>query len=99
VLGSFMPSALLGATTPVRALATLTAQEPPIAPNGCFVASCGKGAPAPALPTLTLMVVSAMAAAAALLFVSNRRNRRRDLTLGALPRGAGLTLFHPPQYS
>ncbi len=100
VLGSFMPSALLSAAAvPGRAIATLTAQEPPIAPTGCFIASCGKGAPAAPTPTLTLAALSAVAVAAAALALASWRHRRLRPASVALPRGRALPLFHPPQFS
>jgi len=97
VLGSFLPGALLGAQTPVRSVPSLAA-DPPLAPNGCFIASCGKGSPAPATPTLTLAVAVALSAAAIALAAGARRIRRTRLNV-SLPRGMALTLFHPPQFS
>jgi hypothetical protein len=97
-LGSFLPSALLTAHAPSRTMAALTAQEPSVSPTGCFIASCGKGSPAPAAPTLTLAAVATLAAAAVLVAARSRRIGRRQFST-ALPRGIALTLFHPPQFS
>jgi hypothetical protein len=97
VLGSFLPGALLGAQTPARSVPALAA-DPPLAPNGCFIASCGKGSPAPATPTLTLAAVVALSAGAIALAARAGRIRRPRLS-SRLPRGTALTLFHPPQFS
>lgn len=98
VLGSFMPSALLSGTSGPTT-ASLTAEAPPMAPDGCFVASCNKGAPSAPAPSMTLMVVSILAAGAAVAAVAGWRQRRTHRAASLLPRGIGLSLFHPPQFS
>jgi hypothetical protein len=98
VLGSFLPGALLSAHATSPATAALTAEEPPVAPTGCFIASCGKGSPAPAVPTLTLAAVATLAAVSVVIAARARRLGRLRVS-AALPRGTALTLFHPPQFS
>jgi hypothetical protein len=99
VVGSFMPTSVLDIATPVRdGISTLSAEMPPTAPNGCFIASCGKGTPVPAAPVLTLAGLAAVTVAALSLAVLARRRRTVSALVG-LPRGVALPLFHPPQFS
>jgi hypothetical protein len=97
VLGSFMPSALLTSGPPPNA--ALTPVAPPMAPDGCFVASCNKGAPSTPAPSMTLLVASILGAGAAAAGVTGWRQRRSRRAAPHLPRGIGLSPFHPPQFS
>ncbi|HEY1827976.1 MAG TPA: hypothetical protein VGF87_08150 [Acidimicrobiales bacterium] len=98
VVGSFMPSAVLAASTPVRAaVSVVSPYEPLSVPTGCFAANCSKGSP-PA-PALTLAAVAGALMAALALAAGTRRHRRIPLLTAALPRGSALPLFHPPQFS
>lgn len=98
-VGSFAPTALLDLATPIRDTQTvLLAEEPPTAPIGCLIASCGKGSPAPATPVLTLAGLAAVAAVAARCISPVRRRRTPSAPI-SLPRGVALPLLHPPQFS
>ena len=97
-LGAFLPRALsTGDQAPVVRTVTVGAQEPPVAPTGCFVVSCGKGTPTPGSPTLTLAALfSVVAGLSAYVARTWRRTRIRE---GALPRGTAPALWRPPQFS
>jgi hypothetical protein len=100
VLGSFLPSALLSGPETLRtSTAALTAEAPIDLLGGCFIPSCGKSAPAPAAPTLTLASLSALAAAGVLAYAASRYSRRIRPLLYALPRGSAVVLLRPPQFS
>jgi uncharacterized integral membrane protein len=98
VVGSFMPSAILAASTPVRAaVSVVSPYEPLSVPTGCFAANCTRGTP-PA-PALTLAAVAGALIAALGIAAGIRRHRRTPRRTDALPRGSALPLFHPPQFS
>jgi hypothetical protein len=102
VLGGFMPRALLsGGSAPAASAAptvALLAEEPPVAPSGCLDASCGKSAPTPAIPSLTVAALAAVASGV-LAYAAIRLTKRLRLSAEALPRGTALILFRPPQFS
>jgi hypothetical protein len=93
----FMPRLLSsGAQVPVSPMAQL-AEEPTVLP-GCMDAVCGKGAPAPAAPSLTIAALGALIGGVA-AFSAVRLTRRFRSSTPALARGAATRLFHPPQFS
>jgi hypothetical protein len=97
VVGGFMPhgasSAESSATQVMRVV-----EAPLSAPLNCADATCGKGSPAPAAPSLGVVLAVALAglAAAAAALTTVRRRRAQHV---ALPAGARDPLFHPPQFS
>ena len=82
-------------TSPVFTPATVAM---PVIPVGCSDAACGKGAPAPVSPTLTVVAAATLVGVLALAAAS-RRVRRLRSAVATLPRGSAFGLFHPPQFS
>lgn len=98
VLGSFIPQAFLhGALTPAS-MTTVAPQGPPTFPSGCAGTNCGKSAPTPATPALTIAALTA-AAALAVRVAAGYRSRRIRPQSHVLPRGSLATPFHPPKFS
>lgn len=98
VLGGLMPNAIRsGAEAPISTLAKMV-EEPPVMPDGCPDATCGKSVPIPSSPTLTIAAVDAMLAGV-LAFALLRLVRRFRPKVRPLPRGSATSMFHPPQFS
>jgi ABC-type Fe3+ transport system permease subunit len=97
VLGGLVPHVVTGAESAGVTMAQAV-ESPLTSPTSCADATCGKGAPTPAAPSLAIALVAvlgglAVAAAAAALI------RRRPAEVSALPSGRRDRLFHPPQFS
>ncbi len=98
VVAGLMPHVLrAGAEVPITTMAQLV-EEPQVMPNGCADAVCGKGSPAPTIPTLTITAIDATMVGG-LLFALIRLTRRFRAGAHALPSGTATRLFHPPQFS
>ncbi|HEY3844770.1 MAG TPA: hypothetical protein VGL48_16075 [Acidimicrobiales bacterium] len=98
VVAGLMPHVLrAGAEVPITSV-VLVAEELQVMPNGCADAVCGRGSPAPTIPTLTITAVDATLVGG-LLFALIRLTRRFRTGALALPRGTATGLFHPPQFS
>ena len=98
VLGGFMPRALLSdAMAPARAM-VVSIETAPTFPTSCLDATCGKGAPAPATPVLTIAALAAIAVAM-LCAATGLVTRPFRRTVRALPPGRSTPVFRPPQFS
>src|SRR5271156_5496572 len=95
VIGGLMPNALLkGPVTRVGTAidSTIGTTVTPMSvigpsfPAACVDAACGKGAPAPSAPTLTVVAAAAMVGILALA-ATGRRSRRLRAVAATLPRG------------
>jgi hypothetical protein len=98
VLGGFMPRALLTGTFTASGLTALSTQGAPTFPSGCTGDDCGRSAPVAPAPVLTIAAVVAMAGLV-VGAVAGRTTRRIRSLVHALPRGAAVVLFRPPQFS
>jgi hypothetical protein len=107
VIGGLMPNAFLSRAES-RTVDTFTIAVPefftpetvthPVVPVGCSDASCSRGAPAPAAPTMTVVAAASLVGIMALAALG-RRSRRLRTDAAVLPRGNFLGLFRPPQFS
>jgi hypothetical protein len=98
VLGGFMPRTLLSdSVPPARALVAST-EGVPAFPVGCLDATCGKGAPTPSAPVLTIAALAAIAAVM-LSAGAGPMSRRFRSAVRALPSGRTAGVFRPPQFS
>jgi hypothetical protein len=98
VLSGFMPRALLTGSHPASDLTALSASGSPTFPSGCTGEDCGRSAPAAPTPVLTIAAVVAMAGLVVSVAAGVTTRRMRSL-VHALPRGAAVVLFRPPQFS
>jgi hypothetical protein len=110
VITGLMPNALLSGagaragsawSTPGAPAADFFTPETvvlPFLPSACLDASCSKGAPAPATPTLTIVAAAALAGVL-YLAATSRLTRRLRSAVADLPRGNFIGLFRPPQFS
>jgi len=98
VLGGLMPHGIATTAASVTRPVVQFVEEPLAVPVTCADAMCGKGSPAPTAPSpvvaLAGMLGIAVITAAAVATVKHRRAQA-----GALPTGASVSLFHPPQFS
>ncbi|MGO8861743.1 MAG: hypothetical protein ACLQRH_13390 [Acidimicrobiales bacterium] len=98
VLGGFMPRALLTGSFTASGLAPVSTQSAPTFPSGCAGDDCGRSAPVAPTPVLTIAAVVAMTGIVVGV-AAGRATRRMRSFVHALPRGAAVVLFRPPQFS
>ena len=98
VIGSLMPSLVSSGPELAGNIVTLSV-EAPLSPAGCFMTSCGKGAPTTPASGLASAGLAATFAAGIALVLSVTRRRRAPVAAASLPRGWDLALFHPPRDS
>jgi hypothetical protein len=98
VVGGLVPHGASSAAGSAGTQVMRVVEAPLSAPLNCADATCGKGSPAPAAPSLGVALAVALAGlvAAAAALTSVRRRRAQQV---ALPAGARDPLFHPPQFS
>jgi hypothetical protein len=103
VISGLMPNALLskaetGIITSANTTISWSQVESPFFGSGCADASCGKGVPSPAAPTLTVVAAATLSGILALVAL-RRRTLFEYVASGVLPRGNFQGFFHPPQFS
>lgn len=98
VLGGFMPRALLSDALPPAHALVVSIETAPTFPTSCLDATCGKGAPAPSTPVLTIAALAAIAGAT-LCAAAGLVTRRIRTVVRALPPGRAIPVFRPPQFS
>jgi hypothetical protein len=98
VLGGFLPQTILGGSHAPATLTVATYVGPPTFPSGCSGSSCGRTAPTPAAPVLTIAGLAA-ATATVVRAKGGYWSRRIRPRMRSLPRGTVMSLFRPPQLS
>ena len=98
VVGGFMPHGAPSAAESSATQVMRVVEAPLSAPPNCADATCGKGSPAPAAPSLGVALAVALAGLVAAAAVVTGVRRRRGQQV-ALPAGVRDPLFHPPQFS
>lgn len=98
VVGGFLPHGVLSAAQSTATEVVQTVRAPFDAVPGCADAICGKGSPAPAAPTPTV-VLAAMLGALTIAAIAAMRLRRHRAQVVPLPAGTPNPLLRPPQFS
>ena len=98
VVGGIMAHGAPSAAESSAIQAMRVVEAPLSVPLNCADATCGKGSPVPAAPSLGVALAVALAGlvAAAAVVTGVRRRRGQQVTL---PAGVRDPLFHPPQFS
>ena len=98
VVGGFMPHGAPSAAENSAIQVMRLVEAPLSAPLNCADATCGKGSPAPAAPSLGVAPAVALAGLVVAAAVVTGVRRRRGQQV-ALPAGVHDPLFHPPRFS
>jgi hypothetical protein len=98
VLGGFVPHGLAADTARSTSELVQLVETPLAQPLSCSDAVCGKGSPAPAVPSGAVSLAAALSGLAILAATTQMVRRRRGVQ-AALPAGARVPPFHPPQFS